>query len=515
MMSLLSPNDYADFWRNDKGVNVIPANGVAKETWIKWTKDPRGNWQEVAIPQEIHDEWKRQNAFKDGMAVICGQVFHNKEHLGEWLNGIDCDNRLAIDEWTINRPLRELAEITLVEQHKNENKSHIYYYSKKPMKSKPSDVSTHGKKIDDNIVPGIEIKSEGKNIMYCTPSPHKDGNKYEIIGIHEIKLLDVDSLEIRIDDICKKYGLSYLTKKGEIEKSHASEIIEKIIKKEYSKSEGSNRQYDLISYLTKKKNDNPEFNEDELFLIAKIYQNKYFTEQYDDDVLRQKVKSSIEYGEKNILEKQTKNTEKSKGKTISNYADEILEKYHFATIKDNETLLVYDDGIYTEKNAQYTIKEEVEKMVPDCDRDTVNEVIATVKRRTGKERNEFDSDNDILNCTDGLYNIKTKEFEIHSHTFFSRSKLSVKYNEEAISEYFVDFLKSCHSNNEEEITNLLEEFASCLFFDIDLQKFFMHVGFGSNGKSVYFKVIEALLGKEISLMFQYMTYKTIDLLLQD
>lgn len=240
--------------------------------------------------------------------------------------------------------------------------------------------------------------------------------------------------------------------------------------------------------------DNPEIKfKVELKKNWDVIRNKNIPKEEKEQAKKEINRLQIEWDKEAIIWEEEK---ESKGKKISDYADMIMQKYHFATIKDNETLLIYDDGIYTEKNAQYTIKEELEKTIDDCQRDDVNEVIAAIKRRTGKNREEFDADNDILNCENGLYNIKTKEFSIHSHTFFSRSKLAVKYDEGAVSEHFRNFLESCHPDNKEEIDNLLEEAASCLFFDIDLQKFFMHVGFGSNGKSIYFKTIEALLGKE-------------------
>ena len=55
----------------------------------------------------------------------------------------------------------------------------------------------------------IEIKSKGILLSYCTPSPHKDGSKYKIIGTEEIKKIDANVLEERITDICKRFNLRY------------------------------------------------------------------------------------------------------------------------------------------------------------------------------------------------------------------------------------------------------------------------------------------------------------------
>ena len=40
----------------------------------------------------------------------------------------------------------------------------------------------HLKKIDANEIPALEVKSNGKGIMFCANSPHKNGSNYSIIG---------------------------------------------------------------------------------------------------------------------------------------------------------------------------------------------------------------------------------------------------------------------------------------------------------------------------------------------
>ena len=185
-----------------------------------------------------------------------------------------------------------------------------------------------------------------------------------------------------------------------------------------------------------------------------------------------------------------------RGISHTQYAEMIMEKYHFKTLTDNETLLIYDDGIYTTNAAEYTIKKECEKLIPECSSYMVTEVKNTIKRKSGEKRENFDSDNEILNCNNGLYYFEKIEFHVHTQKILSRSKIATNYDKNARQRYFVRFLKDCFPDQPNEITNILEEMASCLSFDIDLQKFFPHIGGGSNGKSILFKIIEALLGSE-------------------
>jgi hypothetical protein len=106
-----------------------------------------------------------------------------------------------------------MAEQFLVEQHKdNTSKAHIYFYSKIPIVAKGSSVNTVGAdKIVNGEVPAFEIKSKNNTIAYCTPSLHKNGHPYEIIGTCSRPIsLDANAaneLMQHLDNIHRKYGL--------------------------------------------------------------------------------------------------------------------------------------------------------------------------------------------------------------------------------------------------------------------------------------------------------------------
>src|SRR4051794_6582530 len=140
-------NTFADFWRYEIGVNVIPAETKLKVTYIPWTQ-----WQDKPIPEGQHNQWRSENAFEDGMAVVVGRVWHRQNLSGYYLVGLDADNRKAVEEICthngITVSLKEFADKTLVEQHKdNQNKAHFYFYATRPIKGKGSDQNTLGDKI--------------------------------------------------------------------------------------------------------------------------------------------------------------------------------------------------------------------------------------------------------------------------------------------------------------------------------------------------------------------------------
>ena len=57
-----------------------------------------------------------------------------------------------------------------------------------------------------------EVKSEGKSYVICSPSIHKDGYRYDIIGTKTPLFLDAEQsvkLEESINQIHKKFRYSY------------------------------------------------------------------------------------------------------------------------------------------------------------------------------------------------------------------------------------------------------------------------------------------------------------------
>ncbi len=205
-----SVNDWADYWRYEIGVNVITADTKNKRPIVEWKQ-----YQNSPISEEQHNRWKEQDAFKDGMAIIAGRVWHNDAKRDLYLIFIDLDNQIAIDEFCtrngVKTPLTELAKTVIVEQHKDAPfKAHIIFYASHPFPKKSSDVAALSPRLDSNQVPAIEVKGAGEHgILFCTPSPHKNGHNYEIIGTTELGNVAIDAFESHIDNICSKYGIPY------------------------------------------------------------------------------------------------------------------------------------------------------------------------------------------------------------------------------------------------------------------------------------------------------------------
>jgi hypothetical protein len=206
-------NEWADFWRYQRGLNIIPTKN--KKPLVQWVQ-----YQDTPISEEKYREWKQQGLFRNGLAIIPGMVWHNEESKSLYYISIDADNQSAIDELCtrngIKASIKEVAQKFLTEQHIDDPKrAHFGFYSPIPFPKKSPDKIT-----------GIEVKGLGKHgLVNASPSIHHytidpiTNNyieyRYQIIGTHEpIVLTELQAKEFinHIDNICKKHGVEYLEK---------------------------------------------------------------------------------------------------------------------------------------------------------------------------------------------------------------------------------------------------------------------------------------------------------------
>lgn len=229
-----------EFWTHDIGVNPIPADTRIKRTYEEWSQ-----WQDKPIPDEILTEWKRAGKFEKGCAIIVGRIWRGS-YKGKYLCCIDIDNKSGLDnflqQFGDDFTLERLAEKTLVEWHLDDkNRVHIYFIVEKPLSKKSGiNISNSDPVIDRDSIPSIEVKSEGKHgIMYCSPSFHKDGYRYEIIGTRIPMVLNIEQsqdLDNRINEIYAKYSSSW-QQQGD----NYQTPIEELFKNEFQVYEGNNR----------------------------------------------------------------------------------------------------------------------------------------------------------------------------------------------------------------------------------------------------------------------------------
>jgi putative DNA primase/helicase len=176
--------------------------------------------------------------------------------------------------------------------------------------------------------------------------------------------------------------------------------------------------------------------------------------------------------------------------------DILLDTYQFRTMSDTKEIYYYDynKGIYTD-GGEIIIESQAETMDSDVTTGIVNEVMNHIRRRTYTNRNEFDSGKpEVLNLQNGLLNIDTLEFKEHSPGHLSLVQSPVKYDPKAKCPNIQKFLSEVL--HPQDIFTAMQVIGYCLYKTAEYEKAVMLVGPGANGKGVFIKIIEALVGIE-------------------
>lgn len=489
MQKTRTVNEWADFWRYDIGVNVIPANTKYKKPIVAWTE-----WQSKPIPKEIHEQWKREKQFDNGMAIVAGKVWHNSLKDGLYLCAIDCDNKKAIDD-LMPKGVLEYSKKTLIEMHPDDStKCHIYFYTDNPTPKKSSDTTNpkQSQQLKNNELPAIEVKGDGKHgIMYVTPSMHKNGTRYQILENEEPMLLN--DIVTAIENICKNYGISYLQN---VQNNNSLLPMNEILTDNTKIFEGHNRHLAMLRYADHVYATSPPSITDSLVMEMLMAKNNIMCKPPLDS---KEIEKLLEQAKKKVQEWKNKNTESintaDEKQKISDYTDTIMANHDFVTLSDTDELYIYDEGVYIPKGT-ITVKEDCERIIDDCHRGQVEEVIAAVKRRTYTDRENFDNELHMINLKNCWLDIKTGETHKHSPKKLSKIQIPIFYDPEKIPQNFIKFLKQCLPK-QIDLYSVWEQFASCLLKTSRFGKAFMHVGLGANGKSVFLNTIQRCLGPEI------------------
>ena len=153
--------------------------------------------------------------FSNGMAICLvkysiTQLTSNDEPL--YGIGIDADNQAGINlilEALGYETLREASRHVIVEQHRDaKHKAHFIFYSHEELPKKGTYLPPTEGDIDMREPPRVEIKGTGQ-LLFVSPSMHKDGYPYEFIRGGTMEPDTIEDLQKRFEDAFKKYGIPY------------------------------------------------------------------------------------------------------------------------------------------------------------------------------------------------------------------------------------------------------------------------------------------------------------------
>jgi P4 family phage/plasmid primase-like protien len=175
-------------------------------------------------------------------------------------------------------------------------------------------------------------------------------------------------------------------------------------------------------------------------------------------------------------------------------AEALKQEFTFKTMNDTEEIYYYKGGKYVPRGERL-IKIECAKIKADVTTRVVTETIQMIGRTTGVDRTEIDANKLIINCNNGLLNLRTGEFKEHNPEYLSVIQIPIAYNKKAKCPKIIHFLYDI-LQDPSDVPLVLEYFSYCLFRDAWLQKDLMVVGEEDNGKSVLLKLLRSFLGTE-------------------
>lgn len=180
-------------------------------------------------------------------------------------------------------------------------------------------------------------------------------------------------------------------------------------------------------------------------------------------------------------------------------ATELLNKEHIYTTRHDEKpgIWIYKEGIYISQGKTY-IKEFCREIFGEAYTTALgDEVIAKIEAETFIEQKEFFIVGDIykLPVQNGVLDLRTKKLFAFSPKYRFFNKLSVEYNPDKKCSAIFSFFDSLF-DNKDDIKVIQEIFGYLLFRDYKIEKAFMFIGNGRNGKGKTIELMKRFLGVE-------------------
>jgi len=191
-------------------------------------------------------------------------------------------------------------------------------------------------------------------------------------------------------------------------------------------------------------------------------------------------------------------------KNDRDYATEMIvqkikEENNIYTTRDDikSEMWIYKEGIYIPQGKSF-IKEFCRKILDSAFTSQLcNNIISKIEADCFIEHDNFFGTNYIneIPLINGVLNIRTREMTSHTPKRIFFNKLPIEYSPSAecpnVIEHFKTILK-----NDEDIPVLLELFGYLLLKEYKIEKAFMFVGFGRNGKSKTIELMKRFVGPE-------------------
>jgi P4 family phage/plasmid primase-like protien len=154
---------------------------------------------------------------------------------------------------------------------------------------------------------------------------------------------------------------------------------------------------------------------------------------------------------------------------------------------------LYKNGVFAE-TADYEVQNIIRQHLVEeyAKTNDINDTLNQWKLSIFEDADNVNKDKEILNLTNGLYNLRTGILIPHTKDYLSTIRIGAAYNPEADCPKFKDFLSEVL---EDELVPVIQEIFGYIFSNYNAaQKAFIFFGVPRSGKSTLIKIIEALIG---------------------
>jgi len=171
-------------------------------------------------------------------------------------------------------------------------------------------------------------------------------------------------------------------------------------------------------------------------------------------------------------------------------AKEIMREHSF--LYTGTDFLVYKDGVFTD-NAERIIKQSCHnKLMNKLKQHYINEVVPYIKVEKYIKHIDLNKYPKLICLLNGMYDTEDNKLIPHDSKYLSTIQIPIEYDPKAECPNITHFLET--TMDKETIKTAFDIIAYCLIPTTKLDKaFFLH-GEGSNGKSVFLKLLTAFIG---------------------
>lgn len=155
------------------------------------------------------------------------------------------------------------------------------------------------------------------------------------------------------------------------------------------------------------------------------------------------------------------------------------------------------------------IKKAIHKvaMIPRLSASAINSIMDIIKTELHIQKHNFDLNPKIINCLNGELVFRDGKWllERHNREHYCTAMIPIAFDSSAKADRFMQFLDEVFSGDadaEDKKAAISQALGYTLITSCHLEKFFMLIGNGANGKSVLLNVLAELIGREYTTAVQ-------------